>query len=75
MLQLHVTADGRVADACVLYARPRGQGFGRAALDAVTTWKFEPATVGERAVDAVVAYDFVWRQGGCSYRRNVRSLR
>lgn len=43
-VRLTVDRDGRVVDAVIVEESPRGYGFGKAAVQAVEQWRFEPFT-------------------------------
>ena len=43
-VRLTVDRDGRVVDAVIIEESPRGYGFGKAAVQAVEQWRFEPFT-------------------------------
>ena len=57
-LDIVVRADGSVAAGPrVVAARPAGRGFERAAIEAVRTWRYEPATRGGRPVESDLTID------------------
>jgi TonB family protein len=55
ILQGIVDAQGRVVDLEVLQERPDDVGFGKAAMEAVRTWQYRPATVEGKPIGTVFA--------------------
>ena len=60
LLQAVVLRDGTVAEVSVLSSSRPGYGFEEAAIEAVKQWRFRPATLDGKAVDAYtsVTVDF-----------------
>ena len=67
VLSVSVRADGTVADAA-LKAPSRYAGFNRAALRAVRTWQFSPATQDGVAVECVIDVPVVFRLADAARR-------
>ena len=51
-LEAVVRRNGTVTDLKLLYERPPGLGFAESALEAVSRWKYEPATYEGKPVAA-----------------------
>ncbi len=57
-VRLRVDRDGRVVDAEIIRETPSGLGFGKAAVQAVEQWRFEPFTRNGEAIDHEIRTGF-----------------
>ena len=59
-LEVLVLKSGVVADVCVLDESIHGVGFGQAAIDAVSRYRFEPASKDGVPVNAICPLNLSW---------------
>jgi TonB family protein len=61
VLQAVVRKDGSISDILVLSCSQPDVGFEQAAIDAVTRWRYQPATLGGQPVDAYTTVTIQFR--------------
>ena len=64
VLDAIIRKDGTVSDACVVFVRPQGVGFDRAAIEAVKQWRYKPALREGAPVNTIFTIKIEWSFGG-----------